>query len=523
MTANTQGLEPAEAGPTVADLIRAQARRHPEAIAVSDGDVELTYGELARRAAGVRAAVRAYGAGPGRPVAVLASPGADLVVALVGALGSGAPMVCLAGTGTAHAALADLGPACVLTDSDPDDPVRRAVDATGVPVLDLAGIPGATDTTVSAVAPDSTAYVAYTSGTTGRPKGIRQTHAALAQFTGWFAAEFGIGAGTRLAQWAAPGYDACLVEVFAALRGGATLCPVPWRIRADPDRLVPWLSRERVTVLQTVPSFARELEPLLAGDPASTRLAALLLAGEALPGPLARQLRARLPQTRLVNLYGPTETILATWHEVSVADTGTGTVAIGRPIPGRDLLVLDDRDRPCPPGEIGHLVIRSRYVTTGYVGAAAADNGVFHPPAGGDGVTPHYRTGDLGRWRPDGVLEFHGRRDLQIKMYGVRIELADVEAALSADEGVAACAVVPVTGNDGLVVRLDAYVVPGPGGTPDHWRSALRRRFGDPVLPVTFTTVDSLPRNTGGKVDRRALAGLRTGRTKHRDPMECAL
>ncbi len=522
MTANTQGPEPAEVGPGLAELIRAQARRHPEAVAVSAGGVDLTYGELARRAAGVRAAVRAYGAGPERPVAVLASPGADLVVALVGALSSGAPLMCLAGAGTAHAALSDLEPACVVTDSGPDDQVRQAVGATGVPVLDIADIPGATDAPVSAVAPDATAYVAYTSGTTGRSKGIRQTHAALAQFTGWFAAEFGIGAGTRLAQWAAPGYDACLVEVFAALRAGATLCPVPRRVRVDPDRLVPWLSRERVTVLQTVPSFARELEPLLVGALAPARLATLLLAGEALPGPLAGRLRARLPRTRLVNLYGPTETILATWHEVSAADTGPGTVAIGRPIPGRELLVLDDRDGPCPPGEIGHLVISSRYVTTGYVGAAAADNAVFRPPAGADGLAPHYWTGDLGRWRPDGVLEFHGRRDLQIKMYGTRIELADVEAALSADAAVAACAVVPVTGADGLLVRLDAYVVPGPGGTPDRWRSALRHRFDDAVLPVAFTTVDSLPRNTGGKVDRRALAGLRTGRTKHRDPMECA-
>jgi amino acid adenylation domain-containing protein len=387
-------------------------------------------------------------------------------------------------------------------------------------MLDVAGIAPATAVPVSRAAPDATAYVAYTSGTSGRPKGIRQTHAALAQFTGWFAAEFGIGAGTRLAQWAAPGYDAGLVEVFAALRAGATLCPVPWRIRADPDCLVPWLARERVTVLQTVPSFARELEPLLGAGPAPVRLAALLLAGEALPGPLAGRLRARLPGTRLVNLYGPTETILATRHEVSAADAAAGTVPIGRAIPGRELLVLDDRDRPCPPGEVGHLVIRSRYVTTGYVGAAAAETAAFRPPAGTGGPVPHYRTGDLGRWRPDGVLEFHGRRDLQIKMYGTRLELADVEAALDADGTVASCAVAPVTGPDGLPVRLDAYVVPGPGGTADRWRAALRRRFGDLVLPVTFTTVDSLPRNTGGKVDRRALAGLRATGAAPRDPME---
>src|SRR5262249_11965149 len=227
------------------------------------------------------------------------------------------------------------------------------------------------------------AYLAYTSGSTGRPKGIAQSHAGLAQFACWFAAEFRLGPGSRMAQWAAPGYDASLVETFAALVSGATLCPVTDRVRANREKIAVWLAAERGTLSQTVPSSARELVKVVLGRGAAGTLRALdpmLLAGEALAGELADQLRATLPGVRLVNLYGPTESILATWHEI----TGPvpGKAPIGRPIPGRQVLVLDDADRPCPDGVTGNLVIRSPYITPGYVGAASADTAPFRPVAG---------------------------------------------------------------------------------------------------------------------------------------------
>jgi acyl-coenzyme A synthetase/AMP-(fatty) acid ligase len=319
-----------------------------------------------------------------------------------------------------------------------------------------------------------------------------------------------------VAQWAASGYDASLVEAFMAITSGATLCPVPERIRSHPEKMVDWLTAERITVFQTVPSFARELLRALPGRGAGAlgTLNHLLLAGEPLPAELAGGLLAALPSIRLINLYGPTESILATWHEVSGSATG-GTTPIGTSVPGRQVLVLDERDRPCPAGVTGQIVIHSPYVTPGYVGAAAGDDSAFQPLRGladfGIENGPCYRTGDLGRRRWDGTLEFLGRKDFQVKFYGIRLELTDIEAALTEHESVAECAVVAVTNADGLVTRLVAYVVPTrapdgeAAGSTEDWRAALRRRFGKAKFPVSFKTMIGLPRNIGGKVDRRGL------------------
>ena len=533
----------ARAGRSAHELVHLRARQRPAADAVSWAGAGVTYRELEERAASVTAALLALGGVGGRAVAVRMSPGPRQVAALLGVLDAGAHLVCL-GAGDAgergRAVLADLRPTCLVQDGAPADDeltawyraelAGRVVD---LAALDGAGTapPAAPPATPSAAPPATPpaappipaggglgerAYVAYTSGSTGRPKGIAQSHGGFAQFVGWVAGRFGIGPGSRVAQWAAPGYDASLVEIFAALSAGATLCPVPDRIRANPEKIADWLATERITLFQTVPSFARELLKVIDARGSARSLAALehlLLAGEALPGDLANDLRARLPAARLFNLYGPTESILATWHEITGAVHGTAP--IGRSIPGRQVLVLDDEDRPCPAGVTGNIVIRSPYITLGYVGAASGDASGFRPLPGhaGSAIEPGgcYRTGDLGRRRWDGPLEFRGRRDFQVKLAGTRMELADIEASLAAHDSVADCVVVAPPDRDGLVSRVVAYVVPrrGPDGAEAAgagvWRAYLRRRFGKTMLPVTFTTMTALPRNIGGKVDRRAL------------------
>ncbi|MGV9214439.1 non-ribosomal peptide synthetase [Micromonospora sp. RB23] len=519
-------IEPVAADwPTVAAAVHSRAEQDPGETAVAWQSEAVSYGELASLASSSARGLRRLGLAAGAPVAVRMPAGPRQVAVLLGVLDACAHLVCI-GAGEAgergRLILGDLRPACLLVEGDPDDDelarwYRTELDGQAIAVDTLLRADAEVDPPVPA-GPDASdlAYVAYTSGSTGVPKGIPHTHAGFAQFCQWMATHFAMEPGSRVAQWAAPGYDAALCEIFAALGAGATLCPVPDRVRVDPRRLVRWLADERISHFQTVPSFAREILRALVsrghGD-ALPALRHLLLAGEPLPGELAGELRRALSAARLTNLYGPTEIVLATWHEV----TGPvhGTVPVGEPIPGRQVLVVDDQDRPCPAGVTGELVVRSPYVTPGYVGAEAPAD-AFTPLRAHQefGLPDHgwYRTGDLGRRRLDGLLEFRGRQDFQIKFFGTRLELTDVETALAAADSIAECAVVPVRDHSGLVVRLMAYVVvrePADGAGANDltaaWRSRLRQRFGSLMPPVSFRTLPTLPRNVGGKVDRRRL------------------
>lgn len=530
-----RGTGPAAPGLRANDRVREWALAAPDAPALLWEGAETGYRQLLADAGAV---TRALAGAAGRPVAVRMAAGPRQVAAVQGVLDAGAYPVCLSPAEVGDrgwSMLAGLRPSHLLVDGTPGDGLaERCRTELAVTVVDTSAlVPGAAPAVSGDLA--ELAYATYTSGSTGVPKGVPQTHATLAQFVSWFAAEFAIGPGSRVAQWAAPGYDAALVEAYAALTAGATLVPVPGLWRPNPDKLVDWLADNRITLLQTVPSFARRLLRAVTERSAAGRLDALdhlLLAGEALPADLVDELRAALPRVRLVNLYGPTETILATWHDVTGpvpdgtsasgaasapgAASASGAVPIGRPIPGRDVRVLGADGSPCPPGDVGEIVIDSPYTTPGYLGGHAP------LPAG------PYRTGDLGRFRPDGLLEFAGRRDFQVKVNGIRLELTEVEAALAAERTIAECAVVPVRGADGLVLRLVVFVVPKQPGEAASaaqqrpWRAALRRHFGRTMLPVTFKNVPDLPRTAGGKPDRGRLAGqlLAEEPAEREDPAE---
>ncbi|MEO3867472.1 AMP-binding protein [Nonomuraea sp. B12E4] len=529
--AAADGIAPAApAPPPVHQLVRQQAERHPDAIAISWEGTAITYRDLVAQAHAAATAATAPAlpgttpatapAPPGTAVAVRLAPGPGPYVALLAMLAAGAHVVWFGTTDAGErgkAVLDDLRPAFLLLDreeaADGDDLAAWYRDeaggrVAGLPSLGTAERPeGPAGPETWRGGPGDRAYVAYTSGSTGKPKGIAQTHGALAQFVAWMAEEFRMGAGARVAQWVAPEHDPALCEVFATLVGGGTLCPIPPAIRLNPDKLVDWLIDQRITHIQLIPSFARELLYVIEDRGPACRLDSLghlLLMGEALPEELANALRARLPHTRLLNLYGPTETIAATWHEID--GPARGPVPIGRPIPGRQVLVVDERDRPCPAGVTGEIVIRTPYVTPGYLGSARNGGHPAFQPLRGLAPVASYRTGDLGRRRWDGLLEFRGRKDFQVKLLGNRFELSDVEAALNAHESVAESAAVAVANHEGLVTRLAVYVVPREGGAPDVWRAHLRRRFGKLTLPATFTVMsDRLPRNLAGKIDRGRL------------------
>lgn len=486
-------------------LVRQRAEAAPEATAISWGDGSVSARDLDRHAARIAAALAGFA---GQPVAVRVPAGPGRYAALLGVLRAGA-IVLWSGTGAAgergRGIFDAVRPAAVLTGSTGDELSRWHAERTGVPLLDVSALPDATSTEPG-VSLEAWAYIAHTSGSTGRPKGVPQTHAALAQFSSWLAAEFDLAPGVRVAQWVSPDHDPALCETFAALVAGAVLCPVPEPVRPHPGRLLAWLAAERIDVLQTVPSFARQL--LTESTERSLvplALRSLLLMGEAVPESLVRGLQAAAPGMALANIYGPTETVAATWYRIPPASGDA--VPIGRPIPGRDVLLLDEMDRECPSGEVGEIVIRSPYVTPGYLGDEPGGPAFRTVPGRGSG--PWYRTGDLGLRGDDGLLEFHGRRDQQVKIQGHRVELAEIETVLLEHESVAECAVLGLADDDGIVTTLAAYIVPRGEPSPAQWRAQIRQRFGDVMLPVIFRAVPvALPRNEVGKIDRRLLAEL---------------
>jgi (S)-beta-tyrosine adenylation enzyme len=510
----------------VHELVRKRAAAQPDAPAV-DG---LSYQELDSWAEQIAWRMAQCGVPGGAPVAVRLPTGVQQVAALLGVLKAGCFLVPLSPTDPVDRCaeiVRETKAACVLVESDhkADEFSSWYSTVASGPVLPVPALDGDTapaGSTPVGVSPstlgsdrdglDTLAYVVHTSGTTGRPKGIVQSHRGLAQLVLWMGTEFQLGTGRRIAQWASPNYDASLCEIFATLVAGGTVCPVPSGVRFDAGLLVDWLAAERVNLLQTVPSFGRELRHAIesaAAVPDLTPLDHILFAGEPLPGDLAAGLASAVASgVRLVNLYGTTETILASWMEVT--GRWPGTVPIGRPIPGRSILVLDSADRPCPIGVIGEIVVCSPYLALGYVGEAAGSSGFGKMVvADDDGSTREvrcYRTGDQGCWRADGLLEFHGRRDRQVKLRGIRVELAEIETALLSHPSVVDCVVVPFAGDGELVEQLVAYVVPASAsGTPGTWRAHLRRQLGDELLPSAFVSLATLPRNAGGKVDASRL------------------
>jgi amino acid adenylation domain-containing protein len=361
--------------------------------------------------------------------------------------------------------------------------------------------------------PDDLCYLVPTSGSTGAPKRIAGRYKGVGHFIRWETDFLGLGPGTRVSQLTSPYFDAYLRDVFVPLcRGGTLVLPETAELRLDPHAFAEWLERSAIEVVHCVPSL---FHLLASGDLHPRRfehLRAVLLAGEP---PLAADLRrwfgAFGERIRIVNLYGPSETTMTKlFHEVRPADLERPSIPIGRPIPGAAALLVDAAGRPCAPGTVGEIHLRTPYRSLGYYQEPRQTAERFVPNRfSGDADDLVYRTGDLGRLLPDGALEFLGRRDQQVKIRGQRIELSEVESALLAHPGVRAAAAVPRQDVDGLA-SLWAFVVldEASAATPHEIRRALARLLPASHLPDRIEPVAALPQTRNGKLDRRALSTL---------------
>jgi amino acid adenylation domain-containing protein/non-ribosomal peptide synthase protein (TIGR01720 family) len=496
----------------VTEQIAAWARRAPELVALRQGDHAMTYRELDEAARAVAATLVQRGLGGDAAVAVTGSRSFGLITAMLGALLAGSRLLTLdpalpAARRRLMVERARVTHALRVGEARPDDEGVLAgvevvdVPSAGVPLPRAPRVAGAA--ALRALDPDGAAYVFFTSGSTGAPKAVLGCHKGLSHFLGWEQRTFGVGPGDRVAQLTGLSFDVVLRDVLLPLVSGAALV-LPDEERPDPDRLLRWMDREAITLLHAVPSLA---ETWLREVPPGVSLRALrvtLFAGEPLSDTLVRRWRAAFPEAgAVVNLYGPTETTLAKCFYVVPAEPSPGVQPVGQPLPETQALVLSE-GRLCGVGEPGEITLRTPFRSLGYLDAPAETEARFVPdPFGGDVGDRLYRTGDRGRYRPDGMLEIQGRLDHQIKIRGTRVEPGEVEAALREHPSVRE--VLVMARDVGPEKRLSAYVVLAAGAGAVPLRGFLAQRLPAALVPDAFVTLDSLPLTPNGKVDRAAL------------------
>ncbi|MFD4028934.1 amino acid adenylation domain-containing protein, partial [Streptomyces sp. NPDC058576] len=441
-----------------------QAAATPDAVALIVGDTSLTYAELDRRANRLAHVLLRRGAGPDRVVALALPRSAELVVALLAVLKSGAAYLPLDPdhpAGRLAYVLEDACLALLLTTLSTDSrtpsggPAERLVlDSPDVQAL-LAACPDTDPVETGHAGPpalEAAAYVIYTSGSTGRPKGVVVPHAPLLNFLEAMRRKVPLRTGERLLAVTTVAFDIAALELYHPLLSGATVVLAPKETVPQPSAVLDLIARHGVTVVQGTPSL---WQLLAAHEPEALRGLRILVGGEALPTPLAESLRTLTDD--LTNLYGPTETTI--WSTAADLANGAGAPPIGRPIANTRTYVLGSGLELVAPGVVGELYIAGSGVARGYLNrpGLTADRFVADPYAAEPG-TRMYRTGDLVRWNQDGELEFVGRVDHQIKIRGFRIEPGEIEEVLTDHTDIAQAAVVVREDQPGDT-RLVAYVV----------------------------------------------------------------
>ncbi len=491
---------------TLHELVTAQARRTPDAVAVSAEGGELRYLDLERRANRLARRLRAHGVGPDTPVGIAMERSVELVVALLGALKAGGCCVPLDLSYPADRLRwlsTDAGVGALLVDA----PGREWLAPAGVPVVTVSrGPDDAVDDTPPPVVvrPDNLGYVIYTSGSTGHPKGVMVPHGALVNHMRWMRAAYPLGPDDRVLQKTPIGFDASIWEFWLPLIAGARLVLARPGGERDNGYLVSVLREQEITTLQAVPGLLDVLVDT-PGFGGCRRLRRVFCGGEALTTALADRFRA-VSDADLVNLYGPAETCIdAVTHRVAPGGHGMG-VPIGRPITNLRAYVLDGEMRLVPDGIRGELYLGGAGLGRGYLRRPDLTAERFVPDPFADRPGGRlYRTGDVAVRRPDGVLEFVGRADRQVKVRGHRIEPAEVEHVLAGHPAVRQLVVRPVPGPTDI--RLVAYATLRPGTT---LTVADLREYAAGTLPGAMRPEDlvvlaELPRTASGKLDPAAL------------------
>jgi amino acid adenylation domain-containing protein/non-ribosomal peptide synthase protein (TIGR01720 family) len=505
-------------------LFAAQVTRTPALEAVIDGDHLIRYGQLDAASDALAALLQARGVTVETVVGVALHRSTETIVALLAILKAGGVYLPLDPAYPPERLaymLRDAGAALVLTDVGLAGRLPTDVPQLGVDDNDVDYDAGERPLPVVLRA-ENLAYIVYTSGSTGAPKGVAVSHKAAANVA--FARCAGhdpIGPGDRVLAAISVGFDVSIGQLLLPLLSGACVVIAPDLRALSAAEFWSLIAERRVTHINSVPSF---FDSVCDGVVPPTQLRRLMLGGEVLTGALCRRLRAALPCVEIVNMYGPTETCIdatafltngglgpqAPSCEARSRVTGpgqspglpSGPLPIGRPLANYSVYVLDSRLRPLPPGVTGDLFLGGAGLARGYIGqpvltASRFIADPFGPPGG-----RLYRTGDRASWRDDGVLLFHGRGDDQIKIRGFRVEPGEIEAALRGHPCVSQAAVAVHQGG----TRLVGYIVPS-GAMPEaaELRAHLAARLPTHMVPAVFVPLDALPLTRNGKLDRNRL------------------
>jgi amino acid adenylation domain-containing protein/thioester reductase-like protein len=495
-----RALDHPDLGSDLAELFDRQAERAPDALALETASRSLSYRELREASERVAASLRARGAGPESVVAVRASREAEMIVAMLGAIKSGAALLPLdpsePASRTRHL-LADAGVRMALT----DDPAH-AVPAAGVEWVTVAEAEAERrEFERPEAAADRLAYVIYTSGSSGVPKGVLVEHRSAVNTLVGCREWFGFDEEDLFLCIASPTFDIFFFELLSPLISGAAVRLVGREELFDPSRLGSILLR--ATVMQAVPSLMKQVVELLEAEGTTAeRMRHVFTGGDTVPARLPAAIAAAFPRARVTVLYGPTETAMVC-SGVSLEDPeGVSGHPIGRPLPNVSLRVCDESGGLVPVGVAGEICIGGPGVSRGYLAPTPELAARFIELEG----ERFYRSGDQGRWRNDGELEFLGRLDAQLKVRGFRIEPGEIEVALESHPNVREAAVVGCGAEEAR--RLVAFVVLDHSEDDQRaaeLRASLSESLPAHMVPASIEVVDSLPTTHNGKVDRATL------------------
>lgn len=532
-----------EADSTIHSTFTARAAAHPDKIAVVCGQEELTYHELNSRADRVAEHLRALGVGPEARVAIFLDRSIDFVVAVIGTLKAGGAYVPLDPTHASERlrySLMDCGATVLITSAHLSVRVGLSALTRAIIVYDVtAGRVETSDRRADnnpvVTSGENLAYVIYTSGSTGAPKGVLVTHANVLRLFAVTRGQFSFTEDDVWTLFHSSAFDFSVWEMWGALLHGGRLVIVPHAVTRDPASFLQLLASEGATVLNQTPSGFEQLESVLdsAGDGSDTlafpSLRLVIFGGEALKRRAVESWAERhgLDQPTLINMYGITEvTVHVTHRTLHIADLvehQRGT-PIGMPLRDLRAYVLDCRGALAPIGAVGELYVGGLGVARGYLGRPALTALRFVPDPFGAPGTRAYRTGDLVRYNDNGELEYLGRRDDQVKLRGMRVELGELESAIRNHDGVSDVAVVVEVPDSGDY-QLVAYVVPRAAATGENdteerssrsdsfltasIRHYLQHALPEYMVPQSIVVIGALPLTANGKVDKKALYALR--------------